>query len=170
MSRLWISPCLGTWWQSWKLGVLHHRSVYNFFLRNQIVDMPVRLITEKIVAYVFGLPQERVHNRATYTGKVFTVRHQACTVDNVGCHQGSRPAQHAQTWRCDGVSAPDHQGQRRPCGASGFLVRSEIPGCCGRAFVPIPDKALGPQQPLQAQRLLSRCCRSSGVGPVLGPG
>ena len=54
---------------------------------DQIVDLPVPLITEKIVADVFGLPQERVQNRATYTGKVFPVRHrrddQACTVDNV---------------------------------------------------------------------------------------
>ena len=33
------------------------------------------LITEKMVGYVFGLPQECVQNRATYTGKVFTVCH-----------------------------------------------------------------------------------------------
>ena len=41
---------------------------------------------------VFGLPQERVQNRATFTGKVFTVCHhfddQACTVDNVGFFKG----------------------------------------------------------------------------------
>ena len=102
------------------------------------------LITENVVETVFGLPQECVQNRATLTGKGFTVGHhfddQACTVDNVG----SRQAQHAQTWRCDGVCAPDHQGYRWPCGESGFLVRSEITGCCGRAFVSFPTKAPGP--------------------------
>ena len=54
--------------------------------RKLFVDLPVPLITE-IMADVFGLPQERVQNRATYTGKVFTVCHhrddRACTVDNV---------------------------------------------------------------------------------------
>ena len=44
-------------------------------MQEQIVDMPVPLVTEKMLADVFGLPQERVHNRATYTGKVFTVPH-----------------------------------------------------------------------------------------------
>ena len=42
--------------------------------------------------HVFGLPQERVQNRATYTGKVFTVRHRrddrACTVVNVEFNKG----------------------------------------------------------------------------------
>ena len=40
--------------------------------RKLFVDLPVPLITE-IMACVFGLPQERVQNRASYTGKVFTV-------------------------------------------------------------------------------------------------
>ena len=53
---------------------------------DQIVEVPVPLITEKNVNDVFGLPQERVQNRATYTGKVFTVCH--CTVDNVGFVKG----------------------------------------------------------------------------------
>ena len=61
-------------------------------IRDQIVEVPVPLITEKIVDDVFGLPQERVQNRATFTGKVFTVCHhfddQACTVDNVGFFKG----------------------------------------------------------------------------------
>ena len=55
--------------------------------RKLFVDLPVPLITE-IMADVFGLPQERVQNRATYTGKVFTVRHKARTVDNVGFIKG----------------------------------------------------------------------------------
>ena len=46
------------------------------------------LITEKIVEDVFGLPKERVQNRVTHTGKVFTVRHyrgdQAGAVDTLG--------------------------------------------------------------------------------------
>ena len=51
------------------------------------MDLPVPLITE-IMADVSGLPQERVQNRATYSGrKVFTERHhrddRGCTVDNV---------------------------------------------------------------------------------------
>ena len=54
--------------------------------RKLFVDLPVPLTTE-IMADVFGLPQERVQNRATCTGKVFPVRHHrddwACTVDNV---------------------------------------------------------------------------------------
>ena len=54
--------------------------------RKFFVDLPVPLITD-IMADVFGLPQERVQNRATYTEKVFTVRHhrddRVCTVDNV---------------------------------------------------------------------------------------
>ena len=52
------------------------------------MDLPVPLITEKIVADVLSLPQERVKNRVTHTGKVFTVRHnrgdQAGAVDTVG--------------------------------------------------------------------------------------
>ena len=59
-------------------------------VQGQIVDMPAHLITEKIVAGLFGLPQERVQHRATNTGKVFTVRHrddQAC-LDNVGFTKG----------------------------------------------------------------------------------
>ena len=62
-----------------------------YCIRDHIVEVPVPLITEKIVDDVFGLPQERVQNRATPTGKVFTVRHfddQACTVDNVGFIKG----------------------------------------------------------------------------------
>ena len=70
----------------------------------------------------------------------------------------------ASSWRCDGASAPDHQGRCGTCWASGFLVRSEIPGCSGRAFVPFPDKAVGPQQPLQTQAL--SCCAFSRLGLV----
>ena len=55
---------------------------------DQIVDLPAPLITEKIVADVLSLPQERAQNRVTHTGKVFTVCHnrgdQACTLDTVG--------------------------------------------------------------------------------------
>ena len=36
---------------------------------DKIVEVPVPLITENIVDDVFGLPQERVQNRATCTGK-----------------------------------------------------------------------------------------------------
>ena len=96
------------------------------------------------MAAACGLPQERVQNRATYTGKVFTVRHKARTPDNVGFIKGVDKHNMPRLGRCDGVCAPDHQGYRRPCGESGFLVRSEINGCCGRAFVSLPTKAPGP--------------------------
>ena len=61
-------------------------------VEDQIVEVPVLLIMETIVGTVFGLPQERVQNRATYTRKVFTVCHhfddQACTVPSVGFIKG----------------------------------------------------------------------------------
>ena len=69
--------------------------------RTIFVDVPVLHIKEKIVDRARVLPQERVQNRVTYTGKVFTVemRHhrgdQACAVDICGLHQGSPQAQHA---------------------------------------------------------------------------
>ena len=101
--------------------------------RKLFVDLPVPLITE-IMADVFGLPQERLQNRATYTGKVFTVRHhrddRACTVVNVEFIKGLDKHNTPRLGECDGATVPDHQGHRRPCGASGFLVRSEINGCC----------------------------------------
>ena len=63
-----------------------------YCIQDQILEVPVPLITDKIVDDVFGLPQEGVQNRATFTGKVFTVcdhfDDQACTDDNVGFIQG----------------------------------------------------------------------------------
>ena len=73
--------------------------------RKLFVVVPVLHITEKIVDDVIGLPQERVQNRVTRTGKVFTVHHrgdQVCAVDIFGLeYQGSGQVQHASTWRCD---------------------------------------------------------------------
>ena len=70
----------------------YHRSRRKSWIQNRtrklFVDVPVLHITEKIVDNVFGLPQERVQNRVTRTGKVFTVRHhrgdQSCAVDTLG--------------------------------------------------------------------------------------
>ena len=64
-----------------------------------IVDVPVPHIKEDGLLL---MPQEHVHNRVTYTGKVFTVR----------LHRDD----HASTWRRDGATAPDHKGLSGPCG------------------------------------------------------
>ena len=105
-------------------------------------------ITENFVESVFGLPQECVQNRATYTGKVFTVGHhfddQACTIDNVGFTKGLD--KHNMPRLGDVmVSAPQiTKGIVGHVEKVGFLVRPEITGCCGRAFVSFPTKAPGP--------------------------
>ena len=67
----------------------------------QIVDSPMLRIKEEIVDGLQRVPQERVQNRARYTGKVFTVkmRHhrddQASALDTVGftkrLHQHNMP-------------------------------------------------------------------------------
>ena len=52
-------------------------------IEEQFADSPMPRNMEAVVEVGRVTPQERVQNRAKYTGKVFTVRHQACTVDNV---------------------------------------------------------------------------------------
>ena len=141
-----------------------------YCIRDQIV-VPVLLITEKIVDDVFVLSQERVQNRATYTIILMT---SACTVDNVGfikgldkynmprpgdvmvpvprINQGTVPVtQHVPQEPIELVPAGDVE-----------QVVSWLGSSTGRAFVPFSGKVLEPQQPLRAQTLLSRCCRSSG--------
>ena len=116
--------------------------------QEQIMDFPVPRILEAAVEVVPSTPQECVQNRTRKlfvdvpvlhikekiaekvkcTGKVFTVPHHrddhACTLDTVGLHiKGLDKFNLPRFWRCDGASAPDHQGRRGTCGGSGFLVR-----------------------------------------------
>ena len=94
-----------------------------------IVDVPVPHIKEDGLLII---PQER----AVYTGQVFTVklRHhrddQACS-DNVEFIKGLDKHNMPRLGDVMVSPSPDHRGHRRPCGASGFLVQSEITGCCG---------------------------------------